>query len=96
MMAKTELQMLRDLTFRDTLHFWPYRSLRRPADEQAALEYCHKVRLTFPGLTLDERNESLRILQAKGYYPWVKPFGEEKLKETATLPSPKRKKGKRK
>jgi hypothetical protein len=49
-----------------------------PSNEVAALDYCHKVRMTYPGLTVKERNVSLKLLQAKGFYPWVKPFEEEK------------------
>lgn len=73
----SELEHLRSLSFESTLAMWPYRTLGRPDSEREALTFSHKLRLTFPGLSAQERQTSLEFLQATGKYPWVQRFWNE-------------------
>jgi hypothetical protein len=68
-----------DLTFKNSLRAWPYRTLGIPRDEVAALDYLHTRRISAPDLPEAERQLSLDYLKAKGFYEWVLPFVKGKV-----------------
>lgn len=75
------IEHLRNPTFETSLKVWPYALAGIPLDEVIAMVNLHRTRLTFPGLTVAEREASRLWLAERELFTWVPSFtgGDDEL-----------------